>query len=200
MNLRQKHIARAAALLVTSAVAFVLCGNAVAGSVKEEEGLWKSLRTGGHFVLIRHAIAPGMCDPPEFTIDNCQTQRNLSAEGRTQAANIGALFRANGIQQARVFSSQWCRCLETAQLLALGTVQELPLLNSFYRNMQDSKSQTRRLQEWLQNRNGDQPLVMVTHQVNITALTDVFPSSGELVIVHQSTDGKLSVVGTIETN
>ncbi|MBW2503231.1 MAG: histidine phosphatase family protein [Deltaproteobacteria bacterium] len=160
---------------------------------------WNSLRSGEHFALLRHALAPGTGDPPGFKLDSCQTQRNLSLEGRKQAAKIGDLFREHGIDKARVFSSQWCRCLDTAQLLDLGPVESLPFLNSFYNNFEYRESQTQKLSDWLKAQTFDQPLVLVTHQVNITALTSVYPSSGELVIIHRTNHGEFEVVGTIQT-
>lgn len=165
----------------------------------EDSTLWSKLRSGGHFVLIRHARAPGVGDPTEFTLRDCATQRNLSDEGRGQAKRIGSRFKAEGMESAQVFSSQWCRCLETAQLLELGEVQELPALNSFFEHRERETTQTRELQKWLADQKLDQLLVLVTHQVNITALVNVYPSSGELVIVHRGDNGKLSVAGTLET-
>ena len=180
------------------AAAVVLSAAPVA-SAADEQALWRALRAGGHVALLRHAIAPGTGDPPEFALRDCATQRNLSQAGRDQAARIGARFRANGIATARVFSSQWCRCLETARSLELGPVEELPALNSFYQQYQRRDAQTRTLERWLARQDLAQPTVLVTHQVNISALTDVFPGSGELVIVQRSASGGLSVVGTIET-
>jgi phosphohistidine phosphatase SixA len=161
--------------------------------------LWNSLRSAEHFALLRHAIAPGTGDPPGFMLGSCQTQRNLSQEGQAQAAKIGKLFRENRIQSAQVFSSQWCRCLETAKLLELGSVQTLAFLNSFFNNYEYRESQTQKLTGWLHEQNLEQPLVLVTHQVNITALTNIYPSSGELVIVRRSKTGEFAVVGTIKT-
>lgn len=169
-------------------------------SSDNEAGLWKALRSGSHFAIMRHAIAPGTGDPPHFTLDECSTQRNLSDEGRDQAKKIGVRFRANGIQEMRVFSSQWCRCLETARLLSLGTVQELPALNSFFEHREHRDSQTQMLKDWIKRQQLDHALLLVTHQVNITALTNIYPDPGELVIVHRSATGDFSVIGTIETN
>lgn len=174
--------------------------NASGESQNEETALWSALRTGEHFAMLRHAIAPGTGDPPNFTLGECATQRNLSDEGRDQARNIGDRFRKNGIPKARTFSSQWCRCIETAQLLDLGSVRELPALNSFFQRYERRDSQTQMLKKWLAQQDLSQPLVLVTHQVNITALTGIFPSSGELVIVHRSQTGEISVIGTIETD
>lgn len=169
-------------------------------SAAEDAALWSVLRSPGHLALLRHAIAPGTGDPAEFKLRDCSTQRNLSAEGRDQAARIGARFRTNGIQTARVFTSQWCRCLDTAQLLALGPVEELPVLNSFFQRYERREPQTHALKEWLAGQDLDEPLVLVTHQVNITALTSLHPTSGELVIIRRSGSGEISVVGTIETD
>ena len=72
----------------------------------------------------------------------------------------------------------WCRCRETAQLLALGQVRTLEPLNSFFRRQGRRDAQTTDLKDWLQARTGDKPLVLVTHQVNISALTGVLSSIG----------------------
>jgi hypothetical protein len=68
------------------------------------------LREPGAVLLIRHALAPGIGDPENFQLGDCATQRNLSDEGRQQARAIGRWLRSRGIQHARVYSSQWCRC------------------------------------------------------------------------------------------
>ena len=149
---------------------------------------------------MRHAIAPGTGDPANFALRDCSTQRNLSAEGRAQAAAIGDRFRANGMDAARVVSSQWCRCLETAQLLGLGPVEELPALNSFFRRSERREPQTQALRDWLAGQDLEHPLVLVTHQVNITALTGVYPASGQLVVLRRSDNGDISVVGSIRTD
>ena len=178
---------------------WVLLSIAMPLAAKADQDLWEKLREDSHQALLRHAIAPGTGDPAEFAIGDCDTQRNLSASGRDQAERIGARFRANGIEDAQVFSSQWCRCLDTATLLGLGNVQELPFLNSFFRRVERRGRQTEALNNWLSDASDDKPVVMVTHQVNITALTGVYPTSGELVIVHVDAKGAVSVAGTIET-
>jgi len=166
----------------------------------DETALWAALRSGGHVALLRHALAPGTGDPADFKLSDCRTQRNLSEEGRAQARRIGDLFRANGIERARVLTSQWCRCRETAELLQLGPVTELPALNSFFQNREDREPQTRALRAWLQRQDLSTVQVLVTHQVNISALTGVYPSSGELVILQAVADGDVSVLGTIATD
>lgn len=75
----------------------------------------QSLRQGGVVLALRHALAPGTFDPPEFQLGNCKTQRNLDDTGRAQASAIGRWFRMLGLLPEKVLSSPWCRCMETAE-------------------------------------------------------------------------------------
>ena len=185
--------------LATLSLALLL-PQAQSTAADDEADIWQALRSGGHVALLRHAVAPGTGDPPEFMIGDCATQRNLSDEGRRQAQRIGARFRDNGIERAAVFSSQWCRCRETATLLDLGPVTELPILNSFFREFERRDSQTQRLRHWIAEQALNEALVLVTHQVNITALTGVYPRSGELVVIRRDPSGEIQAVGTIRTD
>lgn len=160
---------------------------------------WAALRRSGSFALIRHATAPGTNDPPGFRLDDCATQRTLSAEGRGQAVRIGELFRANGIAAADIHSSQWCRCLETATLMQLGGVRQQPLLNSYFQERSREASQIQGLRQWIGQLDLAIPTVLVTHQVVITALSQIFPASGEIVVMQRMADGQLSVLGRLPT-
>ena len=143
-----------------------------------------AVETAGLIVLMRHAEAPGTGDPSGFTLDDCATQRNLSDDGRAQAKRIGERLRQLGIAKARVLSSQWCRCLETARLLDLGPVKEMSALNSFIRQPEEEKDKITELRQFLADLPRDgQPVVLVTHQVTVTALTGIFPASGEAVLL-----------------
>ena len=150
--------------------------------------------------MLRHALAPGMGDPEEFNVEDCSTQRNLSAEGRKQAFRIGVRFRDNGIKTAYVVSSQWCRCLETAKLLGFGNITENQILNSFFDQFHLQDKRTASLRDWLLNYQLDVPLILVTHQVNITALTGIYPTSGEAVVVKVINGDSIKALGTIVTD
>jgi phosphohistidine phosphatase SixA len=156
------------------------------------ERLWSILRQSkgnSHAILFRHAIAPGGGDPPQFQLNDCSTQRNLSEEGRKQAAKIGQELKRRKIPIAKVLSSQWCRCLETARLMELGEVQAYPPLNSFFSDRSRTDEQTAQLRSFLlKNHQETGVMILVTHQVNITALTDIFPQSGEGVVVRVDRD------------
>ena len=167
-------------------------------ALADDDALWAGLRSGEQVALIRHAEAPGVGDPAGFKLGDCSTQRNLSDQGRRQAQDAGTLFRSTGVASATVYSSQWCRCLDTATGLALGPVLPQPALNSFFEESARSGEQTEALRRLIRERPAGKPLVMVTHQVNITALTGVYPQSGEVVVVRPA-GAQLTVVGRIST-
>lgn len=149
-------------------------------------------------VLLRHALAPGTGDPAGFRLGDCTTQRNLSAEGRDQARRIGAAFRQRNIAVVQVLSSQWCRSLDTATLMALGPVEPFEPLNSFFSDRSPAAAQTAQIRDYLRSQPNRGVIIMVTHQVNITALTGVVPGSGQAVVVTLDERGNLGQVGLLD--
>ncbi|CAM3310846.1 histidine phosphatase family protein [Thalassospira profundimaris] len=150
---------------------------------------WQIWQSDGVHALMRHAIAPGTGDPANFTLGDCTTQRNLDDTGRQQARQTGDRIREMGIELTSILTSQWCRCVDTAQLLDLGPVTEEPALNSFFRNRSTEAAQTAEIKAKLASLSGDEKLLLVTHQVNITALTDIFPRSGEIILFRMADNG-----------
>ena len=133
----------------------------------------------GRVLLLRHANAPGTGDPANFKIDDCASQRNLDSVGREQAVALGRRLSKAGITRAKVFSSQWCRCLETARLLALGRFEPQPALNSFYPTPQERASRMAQLREFLAALpSTGEPVILVTHQFTIAELTGAGTPSG----------------------
>ncbi len=176
----------------------LLCNLPMAAGAAESD-LGKLVGKADHIILLRHARAPGIGDPPNFQLDDCSTQRNLSKAGREQAVRIGKRLRAAGLVDTRVYSSQWCRCLETARGLAVGLVVELPLLNSFFSTPDAERGQTETLRVWIASADLSRPVVLVTHQVNITALTGIVPAEGEMVFLRREPDS-LVVVARLPDN
>ena len=158
------------------------------------------LNEGGLVIMLRHAPAPGVGDPENFRLGDCTTQRNLSEQGRAQARRLGERLRAHGIDQAEVYSSQWCRCLETAELLMLGPVEQLPALNSFFSRPADRESNLQALRAFLAELPEDgPPVILVTHQVTISAIAGHGTVSGEAVVLEADGTGQPPVVGTIDS-
>ena len=148
------------------------------------DGFADALRRGGCAVLVRHALTvPGTGDPPDFQLAVCSTQRNLSEEGRAQSRRLGQWFAARQLAPREVRSSQWCRCLETAEL-AFGRATPWPALNSTFNDRLRQPDRTAELRERLRQIPAGQFEVWVTHQVVMSALTGQYPSMGEAFAVH----------------
>ncbi|AOY88460.1 histidine phosphatase family protein [Marinobacter salinus] len=144
---------------------------------------WKALREGNAVLMMRHALAPGTGDPASFELGDCSTQRNLNETGREQARSWKPFLAEHGITEARVFSSQWCRCMDTATEMNMGEVTGWPPLNSFFQSRGDGPGQTRETIAGVNELPAGAPVILVSHQVNTTALTGVYPSSNEGVII-----------------
>lgn len=156
------------------------------GPAAASEAGWAALAAagpGGACVLFRHAEAPGFGDPPGMRLEDCATQRNLDAAGRAQARRIGEAFRAHAVPVGAVLHSAWCRTAETAALAFPGQGRVEPAFNSFFDMRSEGEARTAEARRLLLAWAGPGVLVVVTHQVNITALTGVVPGSGEAVLV-----------------
>jgi len=155
--------------------------------------LANDLQDGQHVLLMRHADAPGYGDPAGYVIGQCSTQRNLGDYGKTQAKTIGVWLSNQGLQKAKVFSSPWCRCIDTASLLNKGPVTIEPSLGSFFDDMSLEKRQTKALEVLIKNELSNQsktPLILVTHHVNIQAFTGKVVGVGDMVLVRVNKNGE----------
>ena len=155
------------------------------------------LKDGGKIIFIRHALAPGFGDPENFDIKNCENQRNLNKVGIEQSKRIGIFFKKNSIPIDVVYSSEWCRCKDTAKY-AFKNFETLKFLNSFYsenfRKNQDS--QIKDLKKFIEKWDGNKNLVFVTHYVVILEMLNYAPSSGEIVISNKS----LELISSLKMN
>ena len=158
------------------------------------ENLIDELKSGEKIVLIRHALAPGSGDPKNFQLNDCSTQRNLNTEGIEQSKKIGNFFTKNQIQIDQVFSSQWCRCKDTAKY-AFKKYETFSALNSFFSEkfQKNRESQMLDLSTFLKKWDDKKNLVLVTHYVVILEITNRPVSSGEIVIL----DKNLNLIGTL---
>ena len=175
--------------LVIFTVLLGFCGTVQVAGADDAADAWKALRAGGHVALMRHADAPGgVGDPPGFSVDDCATQRNLSEKGRVDAEKIGSRLKGEGIAFEKILSSPWCRCIDTAKLMNLGTVET----EATFGNVVVLKDQRQtlttgaraRIARWTAGGN----LLVVTHGANIQALTGVWLASGEIVVVKGGSD------------
>ena len=162
-----------------AALALSLIAAPVAAADDSRES-WAALVNGSHVALIRHGDAPpGYGDPPGFKIDDCATQRNLGDRGRAQARALGEAFRQHGVRVDKILSSPWCRCLETARLMALGPVDNTWAVAASDKSPDRLAAMKQMLSAW----RGPATLVVVTHALTVQALVGIMPGQAETVVV-----------------
>ncbi len=176
MNCCRRNLLRAVPLLAISRLA---------PATAVDDSAWRVLAAGGCAVLLRHAqTVAGIGDPHGFRLDECSTQRNISEAGRAEARRFGAEFSRRGIGVDEVLSSRWCRCLETARLaFPQHEVRVFEALNSFFADGSTRQAQTDALRDYLARQSAPRRIVLVTHQVNIAALTGQSVGMGEALLV-----------------
>ena len=164
------------------------------------ESLWKKLRAGGFVILVRHASTnAGVGDPPGYKLEDCATQRNLSDAGREESRRIGERVRKERVPIARVYTSPWCRCRETAEL-AFGKSEDWAPLGSTFDTPHLDSGTTETVKKRILGYSITKPkgnVVMVTHNVNIAALTRLSVATGALVVVRPDGCCGLRVEGTL---
>ena len=160
-----------------------------------KKNIIENLKEGGKLIFIRHAYAPGGGDPENFNINECSTQRNLSESGKIQSKKIGNFFTDNRIKIDNVYSSEWCRCKETAYL-AFKDFKTKSFLNSFFSTKfaQNKNTQMRDFQKFLLNWDEKNNLIFVTHYVVISEILDYPSSSGEIIIANKN----FKIIDTLE--
>lgn len=177
--------------VVLKLVVVVISMLSLAGIARAD--LLSDLTDGQHVMMIRHADAPGVGDPAGYKLDQCATQRNLGEYGRRQSVAIGQWLADRKVQSAKMFSSAWCRCMDTATLMNKGPVRVEPALGSFFDDMSQRDAQNRALQSLIASNlkaYPKQPLIYVTHHVNIEAFTGQAIGVGDIVVARVTPDGK----------
>ena len=176
-------------------IIFITFPSTIKADLNQE--LSSELKKGGKLIFIRHAYAPGSGDPENFDISNCDTQRNLSDKGRDQAKKIGNFFKEKDVPIFKVFSSEWCRCKETAKL-AFTNFETKNFLNSFFsaKFANNRDKQMLDLKNYVEKFKGNENLIFVTHYVVISEALEYASSSGEIVI----SDKNFNKIGSIEIN
>lgn len=76
----------------------------------------------------------------------------------------------------------------------------MPALNSFFQGRGSSAEQTAALKKHLRTLKPDDKVLYVSHQVNTTALTGVYPNSGEVVLFKFLPNGEITVLGRVQAD
>ena len=195
-------------LLIAIAVGTQLAGmtfahaadDARAASAARDADLVQALRRGGYVIFFRHALSDQQqADTDRADLARCETQRNLSGEGRRMAREIGEAFKALEIRVGKVLASPFCRTVDTAEL-AFGKHEKAEGLKY---TMGADQAQHSRQTEELRRMLGTVPprginTVLVSHNVNLKEATGVWPKrDGDAHVFRPRPDGGFDHVGEV---
>lgn len=169
-----------------AAAGMMLAALALGSAARAEDAdtVWRALAGDGAVAIIRHAKAPGPSpDPPGARLEDCATQRNLSPEGRAQAAKLGALWREKRAKLGKAVSSPWCRCIDTARLMGLGEPQIDHALYNLLARPPDRDAKVEAFRKLIRDWKGPGTLVLVTHGISMRAVVGTEGGEGGIVVV-----------------
>ena len=171
----------------------LLCSQAMAA----DAALWKALREGGNVLLMRHAPTEKTSDPLLFEPDNCLFERDLSVAGKALVLDIGHALRKNHIPVGTVYSSRYCRAINTAWMTydKVELWEALDLLHGL--SEEQANAHTALVTERIVNYKGKKNMVMVTHRPNINELTLELPPYAGIVVLKPTGDGDFDIIGTL---
>jgi len=166
-----------------------------------------ALRSGGYNIYFRHVSTDwSQSDDLRQADDwlNCEpTQmRQLSDTGRADAVAIGSAIRKLGIPVSEVLASPYCRTMETARLINVGTVESsTDVMNlraaEYFGGRAAIVTTAQRLLSTPPPAGGNR--VIVAHGNVASAATPAYPAEGEGLVFKPEDDGSFILVGRIES-
>jgi len=158
-----------------------------------DRSLAESLRHGGYVIYFRHAQTDRSAtdeaeDPEWWRSRDPQEMRQLSAEGRDEAREVGEALRDLGVPVDAVLSSEYWRAEETARLLGAGSVETTPGLNLLRwaetEGGEDGRQRTRAELRRLLSAPPPETTntVLVGHRENLMEAADVSLEEGEAAV------------------
>ena len=85
-------------------------------TLADDEQVWDALKQGGKVVLLRHTHVDIREGIGHLAAGNCAEEVNFSRQRCRASQAHRRAFRAHGIAIGEVFSSPYCRCIDTAKL------------------------------------------------------------------------------------
>ena len=191
-------------LLFLGAPALLDAGQLVGDTQPKLSGpsLVKELRKGGYIIYFRHGLTAesGEKDVADADLDDCQRQRPLSDAGRTQTKGIGEALRQLQIPIGQVYSSPYCRCLETAKNIFGKADKSRALHFAIHLRSADRATVTQQLLELL----GAPPqpgtnTAMVSHTANLQEAAGIWPKpEGVAHVFKPGANGEFTYVGVMQ--
>lgn len=168
----------------------------------DDLSLVEKLRQGGYVVLVRHALTDfSQSDTDPNNLENCATQRNLNQAGRDQSTAIGRAIKSLEIPVGKVYSSLYCRCIDTAEL-AFGKPETKPGLSSFlFETPEEKKRRVNVIKELL----GTSPesktnTFLVTHRIMLRQASGIELAEGGAAVFKPGGNSQFQFIAKVPSS
>ncbi|NJO55840.1 MAG: histidine phosphatase family protein [Rhodospirillales bacterium] len=168
-----------------------------------DAALIDALKSGGYVIFIRHATTEkDYADQVSAVMGDCSTQRVLSEAGWQEAKDIGAAFTVHNIPIGAVYSSQYCRAWQTADL-AFGRYIQNASLN-FEPAEEYTEAQTAAMRDRMMPLLSKAPAegfntVVVGHDDPFEAATGIYPDPmGVTFVLKPDGQGAFRIIAKVE--
>ena len=147
------------------------------------EAAWARLAQGGYTILIGYSSTPGDGEPLRPDLGDCSNRKSLTDRGIQAARRLGMRFAARAVSINAVYSGEFCRATETAQLaFGRNAVETRAYLNSIVGGA-DPDEIPAELIAAVEEFYGAGNQLMITHPALIKAISGTMPRTGEAIII-----------------
>ncbi len=155
----------------------------------------KQLRQGGFTLYLRHGFTDNSIPdrPSGVDLNDCSTQRPLTAEGHKIAKTVGEAMRKNKIPLAEIHISPLCRVLDTVADAFPGQAHTVDQKLMYTANLTSEEkapiiANTRHLLAQAVPKGSNR--LLIAHAPNLMDLIGYFPKEATLVIFRPKGDGQ----------
>ena len=175
---------------------------ATESDIQPVKALIKSLQSGGHIIYMRHGMTTRKnknLNKKSIDLGRCETQRNLTKEGKKQINRIGRSISALSIPIGKVISSPFCRTKDTAQV-AFGKFE---IDDSLAFSMAKEEKESTRLGQYLYkkmlaSKGQTKNTVFVGHTANLKDGLGVWPKPEGVAVIFEAKENKIIYKGMIK--
>ena len=167
-----------AVLLAMAIVAVTLPASSFA-----TEAAWARLSQGGYTILLGYSRTPGDGEPLRPDLGDCENRKSLTDRGIQAARRLGMRFAARAVSINAVYSGEFCRARETAELaFGRSAVETKAYLNSIVGGADPNEIPVELIMA-VEEFDGAGNQLMITHPVLINAISGTIPRVGEAIII-----------------
>jgi len=164
--------------------------------------LIEDIKKGGHVIYMRHGITDikgKIRNKTVIDLAKCDTQRNLSNQGRGQVKRIGAIIKSLQIPIGEVKSSPYCRTKDTAKaVFGEFSIDEM-LAFSISKARKESEILGSHLKNAIfQSHTQNSNAVFVGHTANLKDGLGVWPKPEGVVVIFKVENDKIVYRGMIK--